>query len=303
MSDSHSSQPAGGRFADSSVLDLAATPKREADAPTPVIAVTDASFPQVVEHSTRVPVILDLWARWCEPCKTLTPALEQVAREYAGRFLLATIDIDAAPKVAQTFGVQSVPTVVALIAGKAVPLFSGAQPVDRIRPIVDEVLKVAASQGVTGTVAIGTDDGAPPAPAPLPPLHRQAVEAIEAGDPRAAAAAYREAIAQNPGDGEAKTALASVELMIRVDGVDEGAAFAAAAADPTSVDKALVAADLEVASAAPAAAFDRLMPLVRATKGPEREALRTRLVDYFDIVGTDNPEVAVARRALATALY
>ncbi|MDR1293766.1 MAG: tetratricopeptide repeat protein [Bifidobacteriaceae bacterium] len=303
MPDSHAPRPAVGRFADSQVLDLAATPKPAADAPIAVIAVTDESFPQLVEQSTRVPVIVDLWASWCEPCKALTPALEQLAREYGGRFLLATIDIDAAPKVAQAFGVQSVPTVVALIAGKAVPLFAGAQQADRIRPIVDEVLTVAASQGVTGTVAIGGDDAGPPPPAPLPPVHRKAMDAIDAGNLQAAADAYREALAENPGDAEAKTALASVDLMIRVEGKDQDAVFAAADADPTDVDKALAAADVEVASAAPGAAFDRLMPLIRAQRGPARERIRARLVEYFDIVGAHDPQVAVARRALATALF
>jgi putative thioredoxin len=79
--------------------------------------------------------------------------------------------------------------------------------------------------------------------------------------------------------------------------------FAAADADPTSVDKALAAADHEVANGLPRAAFDRLMPLVRATRGEDRERLRVRLVEFFDIVGLDDPDVTVARRALATALF
>jgi putative thioredoxin len=273
-----------------------------------VIAVTDESFPQLVERSKQVPVLIDLWATWCEPCKQLSPVLIGLARDYEGRFVLATIDIDANPQVARAFGVQSVPAVVALIAGQAAPLFVGAQPAERIRPLIDEVLKVAASQGVTGRVAVSDgsqprdDAGRDPASS-LSPAHRRAAEAIEAGDLDAAAEAYREALADNPGDADAKVALEGVELMRRVDGVDFDAVFAAAAADPTSVDKALAAADLEVASGAAQAAFDRLLPLIRSLRGDEREPVRARLVEYFDIVGVDDPQVTVARRALASALF
>jgi putative thioredoxin len=300
--------PSGDRFAGSNVPDLAAARRAESAAPAsggpaPVIVVTDDSFPQLLEQSKQVPVVVDLWASWCEPCKKLTPVLEQLAREYGGRFLLAKIDIDAAPQVARMFGVQSVPMVVALVAGQAMQLFAGALEAARIRPVLDEFLKASAAQGVTGTVQVRTDESAPPPAEPLPPLHQKAVDAIEAGNLEAAADAYRQALAENPGDGEAKIALESVELMRRVEGADFDAVFKAAQDDPTSIDLALAAADLEVASAAPAAAFDRLLALVRTNYGPDRERLRARLVEYFDIVGAHDPEVAVARRALATALY
>ncbi|MDR0432383.1 MAG: tetratricopeptide repeat protein [Bifidobacteriaceae bacterium] len=291
------------RFADSQMPDLARVKTDEAAQVTPMIAVTDEMFPQVVENSKRVPTIVDLWASWCEPCKTLTPALERLAAEYGGRFLLATVDIDAAPNTAKAFGVQSVPTVVALIGGQAIPLFTGAPPADRIKPVIEEVLKVAGAKGITGTVAVNSQTDGTPAPPPIPPLHRKAMDAIEKGDLAGASAAYREALSANPGDGEAKAALASVELMIRVEAMDADATYQAALADPKSITKALAAADLEVASAAPDAAFDRLLPLVRISAGTDRETLRARLVEYFEIVGLEDPRVAVARRALATALF
>ncbi|MDR1427043.1 MAG: tetratricopeptide repeat protein [Bifidobacteriaceae bacterium] len=297
--------PGGERFKESHVVDLAAEPPGpdSGSEAAPIAVITDSSFPQLVEQSKQVPVVIDLWATWCEPCKQLTPVLERLAAEYKGRFLLAKIDVDASPQVAQAFGVQSVPMVAALIGGQAVPLFVGVQRADQIRTLLDEVLKVAASQGVTGTVAVRSADDGPPQPPPLPPLHQKGVDAIEAGDLAGAADAYRQALAQNPSDQDAKAALESVELMRRVDGVDFDAVFAAATTDPGSVDKALAAADVEVASSAPQAAFDRLLPLVRVNRGDERERLRARLVEYFDIVGADDPAVAVARRSLAAALY
>jgi putative thioredoxin len=297
-----SASPGAGKFADSPAIDLAAKPPPQ-DTPAPVVSVTDEGFGALVEQSKQVPVILDLWATWCEPCKQLSPVLEQLAREFGGRFLLAKIDIEAAPQVAQAFSVQSVPFVAALIGGQAVPLFAGAQPAERIRPVIEEVLRVAASQGVTGVVQVRADDGAPPPPPPLPPLHAQALEAIDAGDLEGAAQTYRQALTENPGDAEAKAALGQVELLLRSGDQDSAAVLAAAAADPTDIDKALAAADAEIAAGASAAAFERLLGLIRTTRGDDRDRLRVRLVEYFDIAGPGDPAVGPARRALATALF
>src|SRR5215211_1604649 len=125
-----------------------------------------------------VPVIIDLWATWCEPCKQLSPLLERLATEYAGRFLLAKVDVDANPRLAQVFQAQSIPLVIAVIKGQPVPLFQGAVPEQQVRAYLDELLRVAEANGVTGTLA-----GEPSAPADqdepeLPPLHQAAFEAI-----------------------------------------------------------------------------------------------------------------------------
>jgi len=277
------------------------------DAATGVVAdVTEATFGAAVQQSMTVPVVVDLWATWCEPCKQLSPVLEKLAVEYGGRFLLAKVDVDANPQISAAFQVQSVPSVVAIIKGQPVPLFQGAQPEAQVRQILDELLRVAAENGVSGTLAMGepgaTDD-LEPVEEPLPPLHAQAYEAIERDDLDAAAAAYEQALAQNPGDDMATVGLGQVRLMQRTAGADLAAARAAAAADPQDVDAQLLLADIDLAGGQVEAAFTRLVDLVRITAGDDRDRARTRLVELFALVGGDDPRVIAARRALASALF
>ncbi|MGQ7297426.1 tetratricopeptide repeat protein [Quadrisphaera sp. KR29] len=275
------------------------------DAPV-VVDVTDADFASLVQLSAQVPVVVDLWATWCGPCKQLSPVLERLAQEYAGAFLLAKVDVDANPQVAAAFQVQSIPTVVAVLAGQPVPLFQGAYPEPQVRQVLDELLKVAAANGVTGRVpGAGGGDGEPAAPAepPVPPLHAEARDAIARGDLDAAAEAYRRALAEAPADAEAAVGLAGIELRRRTRGSQAPEALAAAQAAPGDVEAGLLAADHQVLAGDAAGAFDRLVALVRTTHGDDRDRVRSRLVELFEVVGADDPRVAAARRGLAAALY
>lgn len=273
-----------------------------------VVDVTEATFPATVELSAQVPVVIDLWAEWCQPCKTLSPILEKLAHEYGGRFQLAKVDVDANQQIAAAFQVQSIPSVVALVGGQPVPLFQGAYPEAQVRQVLDELLRVAAENGVSGVLA-GEDDAADaepeePAEPPLPPLHAEGVAALERGDLDAAADAYRRALKENPGDADARAALAQVELMTRVQELDAAQVLAAAdEAGPQDVPAQLAAADVEVVSGQAGAAFDRLIASVRRTAGPDREKVRLRLLDLFEVMGGSSPEVQAARRQLASALY
>lgn len=272
-----------------------------------VVDVTEATFPDTVRLSTRVPVVIELWAAWAEPSAQLTPVLEKLAREYAGRFQLGRVDVDANQQIAAAFQVQSVPSVVAVVGGQPVPLFQGAYPEAQIRQVLDELLRVAAQSGVTGVLAGADDDAtaadAEPVEEPLPPLHAEALEAIERGDLEAAANAYRTALKQNPGDDEARAALAQVELLARTQDTDGAAVVAAAdAAGPTDVDAQLAAADVELAVGRTAEAFDRILAAIAATSGDDRERARLRLLELFAVTGS-TPEVTAARRRLASLLY
>lgn len=284
-------------------VDLSALHPAPTSAPAPggvIVDVTDATFAQVLQQSATVPVVVDLWAEWCQPCKTLSPILEKLATEYGGRFLLAKVDVDANPQIAQAFQVQSIPTVVALLAGQPVPLFQGAYPESQIRQVLDQLLQVALQNGVTGTVTPTEGEEPEEAPEPeLPPLHAAGLAAIEEGDLEAANAAYRAAIKENPGDSEARVALLQVAWMRRVEDLDLISAIATA--EEGDLESQLRAADAELASGRMAGAFERLLALVRAG-GDHREPARARLVEFFDIVGA-TPEVATARRELANALY
>src|SRR5690606_5995226 len=128
--------------------------------------------------------VVDLWAEWCGPCKQLSPVIERVVRELAGRVVLAKVDVDANPQLQQAFRAQSIPMVVALLQGQPVPMFTGAVPEEQVRQVFDQLLQLAAQNGVTGTVQPDAAEDVPAEPEeqPLPPLHAEAYAAIEAGD-------------------------------------------------------------------------------------------------------------------------
>ena len=201
---------------------------------------------------------------------------------------------------------QAVPVSFAFVQGQPVPLFEGVQPEASITAVVDQVLTLAAQHGVTGTVTVDGETAAAEEPdqeKPLPPLHQQAFDAIEAGDLDGAAAAYREALAQSPADADAKLGLAQVGLMQRTQGADLQAARAAAAADPTDVDAQILVADLDVLGGHVEDAFVRLIDTVRVTADADRNKAREHLVELFEVVGTADERVAKARKSLMSALF
>ena len=218
--------------------------------------------------------------------------------------MLGAADIEAFPQLAQAFQVQAVPTAVAVLKGQPVPLFQGGADEQQIRALLDELLKVAAANGVSGNV--GGAAAAEPAPAPMPPLHQAAFDAIEAGDYAAAAAAYRQALIEMPADAEAKAGLAQVELMDRLQKLSgpEGDALRQLAADePDNLDAQLGVADLDVAGGHVEDALNRVVGFIGRNFGPERETARVRLLELFDVVGSTDQRVAKARQALARVLF
>jgi putative thioredoxin len=272
---------------------------------TLVFDVTDASFPQVLELSRSVPVVVDLWAEWCAPCKQLSPILEKVVVELAGKVVLAKVDVDANPQLAQGFRAQSIPMVVALVAGQPVPLFTGAVPEQQVREVFGQLLQLAAQHGVTGAVPVdGADtDAEEPAEQPLPPLHAEAFAAIEEGDYPRAIAAYERALAENPRDADARAGLGQVRLLDRVQGVDLQAARAAAAAAPADVDAQFVVADLDIAGGHVEDAFERLLDLFASLPTDERAPVRERLLELFGLIGDEDARVIRARSRLASLLF
>lgn len=276
------------------------------------IDVTEATFQaEVLNRSMSVPVVIDFWATWCEPCKTLSPILEKLADEYGGRFVLAKIDVDANQAIAQSAQVQSIPTVIAVLRGQALPLFQGAIPEAQVRQVLDQLLQAAVANGVAGRAepvaavpAAEEGDTAPePEEEPLDPRFEAAYDAINAGDFDKAADAYRAVLSEAPADPDAKAGLAQVELLRRTAGVDAAAALARADGDPSDVDAQLLVADLELIGGNAEAAFDRLIGTVRRVFGDERDRVRGRLVELFEIIGVTDPRVVKARSALASALF
>lgn len=269
-----------------------------------VFDVTDATFGEVLELSRTVPVVIDLWAEWCGPCKQLSPILEKVVTELAGRLVLAKVDVDANPQLAQGFRAQSIPMVLALVAGQPVPLFTGAVPEQQVRDVFAQLLQLAAQHGVTGTVPVGGEaDASAPAEEALPPLHAEAFAAIEEGDYARAISAYEKALVENPRDADARAGLGQVRLLDRVQGVDLQAARAAAAAHPSGLEEQFLVADLDVVGGHVEDAFGRLLDLFAALPADERAPVRERLLDLFGLIGDDDARVIRARTRLASLLF
>ena len=282
-----SAPPPASRPADGASPAAAGSIAREAD---------DASFGAVLELSQRVPVIVEFYAAGIEP------ALEPIVAGYGGRIALVTVDGNRAPQVAQAFQVQQVPAVAAVIGGRPLQLFVGMPGEAEVRQVLDQVLELAAQQGVTG--AIDADGGpAEPVEEPLPPLHQEAYDAIARGDYAAAAAAYRAAIAQSPRDADAVAGLAQVSLLQRLEGAVASDIRSAAAERPTDADAQLAVADLDLSGGHVEDAFARLLDVFPSLDAEGRGAVRQRLLDYFEIVGAEDPRTVAARRRLTALLY
>ncbi|MGW5846593.1 tetratricopeptide repeat protein [Streptomyces sp. NPDC055254] len=276
-----------------------------------VFDVDEAGFERdVLQLSAEVPVVLDFWAEWCEPCKQLSPLLERLVVEANGRLVLAKIDVDANKTLMQQFGIQGIPAVFAVVAGQALPLFQGVVPEQQIRATLAELVQVAEER--FGLIGLEVDpnaeapDAAAGAEVPAGPhdaLLEAAVVALDAGDLAGAARAYRNVLVDDPANTEAKLGLAQAELLTRVRDMDPQAVRTAAAENPRDPAAQIAAADLDLVGGHVEDAFGRLVDTVRVTAGDERNAVRLRLLELFEVIGADDPRVAAARTALARVLF
>ena len=275
-----------------------------------VIDVDEAGFEtDVLQRSTEVPVVIDFWAEWCEPCKQLGPLLERLAAEYNGRFVLAKVDVDANQMLMQQFGIQGIPAVFAVVAGQALPLFQGAAPESQIRQTLDQLIQVGEERfGLTG-ITVAPDAGAEegePAEVPAGPYDAQleaAAQALDANDFDGAVQAYRSVLADDPVNTEAKLGLAQAELLGRVAGLDPQQVRKEAAENPAEPAAQMAAADLDLVGGHVEDAFGRLVETVRRNFGDDRDAVRVRLLELFEVIGPDDPRVGAARTALARVLF
>lgn len=266
-----------------------------------VIDVTEANFQaDVLELSMTVPVVVDLWADWCQPCRQLSPILERLAEAGNGAWVLAKIDVDANQRIAQMFGVQSLPTVIAIAGGRPVDAFQGALPEEQIKQWISALLDLLREQMPAISAA---EQGAPPAEEPAEdPRFTVAEEAFERGDFEAAENAYQGILDAEPGNEEARAALAQVRFTARAEAVTPDA-IAKADADPTDVLAQLAAADAQLVSQDVDGAFARLIATIRRTAGDERDQARNHLISLFELFPVDDPRVMTARRNLASALF
>lgn len=268
------------------------------------VDATEAAFQDIVMSTRDVPALVVLWsAAHPETEQAVTNAIA-VAQQQDGRLRIVAVDVQANPGIPAAFGAQQIPMTLGLIAGQPVPLFTGVQPVEQLAPLVSEILKVAAQNGVTGRI-----DGAPsedeqePAPPPADPRFEAAFDAVEAGDYDTAIDAFEQVLKESPADEEAKAGLAQVTLLKRVAAADLETARSAAAANPADVPAQLLVADLDLVGGHVEDAFRRLVDLVRVTADEERDVVRKHLLELFEVIGPKDERVVKARRALMSALF
>lgn len=266
-----------------------------------VVEGSDTNFSQLLELSNTVPVVVELYAG------EASSTLERIILGYSGKLLLARVDARQNPQLTQAFQAAAAPTVAAVIGGKPVALYEGELAEAEAKSVFDQVLTLAAQNGVVGsaTTAEETGDAEPPEPVeePLPPHHQEAFDAIDRGDFATAIAEYRAAIAKDPRDDLAKAGLAQVSLLDRLSGTAADDLRSSAAASPTDVDAQLAVADLDVSGGHLDDAFLRLLELFVTLDQPGKDVVRERLLSYFEIAGAEDPRVGAARKRLASLLY
>ncbi|UXA05554.1 tetratricopeptide repeat protein [Mycobacterium sp. SMC-2] len=260
-----------------------------------VTAITEANFEaEVLLRSEEVPIVVVLWSPRSDACVQLVDILSGLAAEDNGKWSLGTVNVDVAPRVAQIFGVDAVPTVVALAAGQPISSFQGMQPPEQLRGWLDQILSATAGKLRGPGNSAGADE--------VDPELAAAREQLEAGNFEAARGSYQAILDANPGSAEAKGAIRQIDFLMRATAHSPDA-IAAADAAPGDIDAAFAAADVQILNQDVSAAFERLTALVRSTSGDERTRVRTRLIELFELFDPADPEVVAGRRNLANALY
>ena len=269
--------------------------------------IDSTNFQDIIQLSTQFPVLVLLWMPTDLQQQQLKKTLSLHVDELAGRMVLATLDAEQEAALAAQFQVQAFPTVVAVLGGQVVPLFQGTVDDEQLFQVLQQVYQAGLANGITGQATpfnSPTPDTTAPEE-PLSPQHQRALEALDNNDLPEAIAAYEQALKENPRDDEAKAGLAQVNLLIRTQELPSAMEVRSAAANkPSDLQAALAVADLDFAGGKIEDAWGRLIDLLaQSNDSEEREALRKRILEYFEIVGLNDPRVNVARRRLTSVLY
>lgn len=269
-----------------------------------VVEVTEQTFEaEVIRPSVQHPVVVEFYSPRVSSGQQLSDTLAAAAAEAGGKYLVARLNVDAAPQIASQLGLQAVPTVVGVVGGQLVPLFQGVQPADQVKAALDQLVKAAVANGIVGRaepVGGPVEEDAEPEP---DPRFAGADAALERGDFAAAEAEFDKLLTANPADAEAKAGKAQAGLLARSANVTPEVVLAAAAAPDATLQVQLDAADVELVAGQADEAFARLIEQIKRRTGDEREQVRLRLLDLFETLGNADPRVQKARRNLMAALF
>lgn len=263
-----------------------------------VFTVNEANFEALMAESVKYPIVMELTSVRAN-AQAMSDALDELANEAGGAYLLARVSVDDSPRIAQALGVQAVPMVVGIVAGQLAPMWQGTRDKEDARMVIEQLLQAAAANGVSGRAQpVSIDESAGP-----DPRFAAADAALEAGDFAQAVLEFEKLLNQYPNDPEARAGRAQAALLSRAVALDPAQVMAAVAAHPEDLDAQLAAADAEMLGGLVPAAFARLVRVVADNAGPERERARLRLLELFETVPDDDPALAKARRDLVAALF
>ncbi|MBI9000211.1 tetratricopeptide repeat protein [Corynebacterium sp. CCM 9185] len=270
--------------------------------PTSFVVTRENIEAEVIERSMQVPVVLLIGSDEVDSSRQLRADLTDLSAAAGHDWLFGYIDAQAAPELAQIFGVTALPTVIAIAGGRPLADFQGGQPQSALQEWTAAV--VGACSGKLQGLPPQADAGERGDDAPGDPRFAPAEDAMEHGDFDAAIAVYDAILAKEPANTEAKLARDNARLLKRLAEADPAVdPVAAANADPSDIDKAFAAADAEVASGDPEPAFNRLVTLLASSQGEKKTAVKDRLLELFALFATDDPRVIAARGRMASALF
>jgi putative thioredoxin len=279
----------------SRAVDLSSLGKPAADTslPMPGIVVTAENLqPELLPLSNSKPVVMLCWTpRSAESVATLR-ALGNLEAADAGKWALATVDIDTQAPVAQALQARTIPYGVVFIGGQAVPFLEQPLSETQLREVINKILTLAAQQGI-GEEPIESAE----------PEEDEALAALDAGDYVSAEAAYKKWLARKPNDNLAKLGLAQVHLLLRTENIDGQKIMESAVKNPDDISIQMQCADVEVMSGYLEPAFERLLRLVQILHGDEQKLVKDRVLELFGLVDPADPRVIKARAALANALF
>ena len=268
-------------------------PKADPDLPLPGLEVTVENLnSNILPLSLVRPVIVLMWSPRSAESQAMITTLGKLEQVYEAKWSLARVNIDTHPEIAQAFQTKNVPYAVAIIAEQMVPLFEKAYPEAQVRLVIDKVLALSAQQGI-GEAPVEQ----------MEPEEEEAIKALESGEFAHAEAAYKKWLSRKPNESLAKLGLAQTQLLIRTEGLDLNQVIEESTKSPTDIDLQLRAADIEIVNGGVEAAFSRLLNLVKATQGDDKNKVKNHLLNLFALVDQSDPRLISARKELASSIF
>jgi len=268
-------------------------PKVNPDVPLPGLEVTVENLnSDILPLSLIRPVIVLMWSPRSVESQEMLNTLGKLESQYQAKWSLARVNIDTHPEIAQAFQTKNVPYAVAIIAEQMVPLFEQAYPEAEVRLVIDKVLTLSAKQGI-GEAPVEQ----------VEPEEEEAMLALESGDYAGAEVAYKKWLSRKPNESLAKLGLAQTQLLMRTEGLELNKIVEESKKSPQDIDLQLKAADIEIVNGGVEEAFSRLLTLIKASAGDDKNKVKTHLISLFALVDQGDPRLISARKELASSIF